>query len=419
DTQRVDTTSTGVRASVGSLAYAERRYVRVTVGPPTAPPDCTTIDPQLGEVRRSEPCPANNAALESAFTPAHTRALAIMDGAIARMSGTDTTRDAAIARRFGPVSHSRLLTRLSMLRTTVAAVSSSHECGNACNSTCNAGSYAYSCGPTSCDPNSNTGPLIVICERLRGSDQEMVASAIIHESAHATSGLLQAAAAPNRRGPADWAYRWERMAATITEMTPNRSLDNADSYTQFVMDLRDPMFTPVGSKPIEDAPVDNFQGTWTSTERTAVRHGLANCQKWLIWGTQYVANAYGAAVEGIADTTYIRAAVRFGGFVTPPGDADRARLAAIQSRYNTLAARMRQPIRIEHAAAGAATTFSASAPLFLWVGNDLLRAGNADARGHMLLRKIAEAAPEIDAGQRTAYAELAWDIHSQYALDHP
>jgi hypothetical protein len=74
---------------------------------------------------------------------------------------------------------------------------------------------------------------------------------------------------------------------------------------------------------------------------------------------------------------------------------------------------------IERAAAGASTSFSASPPLLLSIGAEFFAQGTDDARGHFLLQQLFEGAPEVDPVNRTAYSELAWDIHGQYAIDRP
>jgi hypothetical protein len=411
DAETVGLTATGARPSVGSLAYAEMRSVRISTAAPAPEPNCAAL------ASTSEPCMPGHAAVESRFTAAHTRALAILDQARARMAaGPDASRDAAIRRRFGVASHSHLRTRLDMLRATIGSVLASHECGGPCDGHCNSGAVAYSGGPTRV-------PRMVICDGVLSYDLEFAASVIIHESTHATSGMLQAAAAPGRRGTADWAYRWERMSATITEMSPNprlsnTSLDNADSYTQFVMDLRDPTLIPGGSQPIDEAPTDDFQGTWTSTARNRVRHGLANCQKWFIWAGQYMTGAYNEARRGTPGTVYGYARARFPALAAVPGDADRARLAAIQSTFREVGAKMSMAMRIEHAASGEPTSFGAAAPLLLLVGSDALSTVSDRHCGELFVRKLVNAAPEVDAAQQAAYAGLLIDIRDQYEVDH-
>lgn len=410
DVQRASATAAGLRPSIGSPAYAEMRSVRVDPAPPAFEPDCHSV------LTTHEPCAPGHAAVESRFTAAHTRALAIIDQARARMApGPDAARDAAMRRRFGVVSHPHLRTRLDMLRATVVATLGSHECGTTCDAHCNSGSIAYSQGP-------GASPLMVICEGVLANDLEHGASVIIHESSHATRGLLQANPAAHGH-PADWAYRWERMSGTITEMSPNprlsnTSLDNADSYALFVMDLRDPALIPAGSQPIEEAPADDFQGAWTAPYRTRVRHGLADCQKWFIWAGQYLASAYEQARTGSANPTYGFASARFGGFANPPTDRDRARIAGLQFTVRTVGGRMKLPMRIEHAAAGEPTSFGAASPLLLLVGADALTMASDRHRGEIFVRKLIEAAPEIDPAQRGAYSGLIIDIRNRYEADH-
>ena len=405
DTETVGVTASGQRPSIGSMSYAEMRSVRITTAAPGPELDCSAPG-----VATAEACTPNHAPVETAFTAAQGRALTIVDQARNRMSGADAGRDVAIARRFGVASHALLRTRLDMLHGTIKKSLTSHQCGTLCDAACSSGAIAYSSGP-------GRTPLMVVCDAVLSNDSEYAASVVIHESCHATSGMLQAAAAPGRRGPADWAYRWERMGGTIAEMSPNRSLDNADSYTQFVMDLRDPTQIPAGSQPIEEAPKDDFVGTWTATTRNAVRHGLANCQKWLGWASQYVSVAYEAAVRGRAHPIYTRIAARFGGFAATPGDSERAKLAGIEAGYENLERLMSMAMRIEHAPSGAATSFGAAGPLLLLVGTDFSALGNDRSRGEFLVRKLVEAATTIDAAQRTAYAELVPEIRRQYEAD--
>ncbi|MBV9211784.1 MAG: DUF4157 domain-containing protein [Acidobacteria bacterium] len=411
DTLRVAATSAGTRPSVGSLAYAQMRSVRIDPNPPPFEPDCHTV------ASTSEPCQPNHAAVETQFIAAHTRALAIIDEARTRLSArTDAGRDAAIRRRFGVASLANMRTRLDMLRGTVQASLNSHECGTNCDAACNSGSLAYSGGP-------GATPLMVICDGVLSSDLEYAASVIIHESSHATQGMRQAN--PRAPGhPADWAYRWERMSGTITEMSPNpnlsnASLDNADSYTQFVMDLRDPALIPAGSQPIDEAPADQFQGTWATTHRDRVRHGLANAQKWFIWAGQYLANAYDSARTGSADTTYTSVSTRFGALAIPPDDTARAKLAGLQYTVRAVGQYLKLAMRIEHAPPGDPTSFGAASPLLLLVGDDATSIVSDRTRGELFVRKLIEGAPEVEAGRRAAYSGLVIDIRNQYEIDHP
>jgi hypothetical protein len=410
DTLRVAATSTGTRPSVGSLAYAQMRAVRIDPNPPAFEPDCHTV------TTTSEACLPNHANVDSRFKAAHGRALDIMSQAITRLSaGSDPGRDAAIRRRFGVASVANMLTRLNLLNDTIKAAFTSYECGTTCDAACNSGAIAYSGGP-------GATPLMVICEGVLSNDLEYAASVIIHESSHATQGMRQA----NKKAtghPADWAYRWERMSGTITEISPtpklsNAALDNADSYTQFVMDLRDPAAIPAGSQPIDEAPTDDFQGTWSTVHRNGVRHALALSQKWFIWGGQYLSNTYDSARQGTVDPTYRFASARFGGFAAIPGDLERTRLAGLQYNVRLLRLRMAMAMRIEHAAPGEPTSFGAASPLLLLVGDDATSMTGDRARGELFVRKLIEGAPEVDSAQRAAYAGLVIDIRNQYEADH-
>ena len=280
-----------------------------TVAEPASPPGCTL---------------AQHHAIEPAVRRAEQRlgtAIARVDAYIAAPAdpGNGAVR-AALDRHFhstDPSVVARVRARLETIRTDMTTRDPfTVECHDATDSSCtNANAYVF---------DSN---LLVLCPDFFGASAEFRTGSLIHEMAHALTGLHIT----------DRAYSTDRL---LPYLTTAEALDNAESYQMFAREVESGKAV-TGSPPRDD--IDDC----TARTQPLIREALARAERWNR-DSETVANDQSAAL--------LTASAPF--FTTHLGDATPATRTAARRLFNAMVIRLKSPldVRCDNTAASECST---------------------------------------------------------------
>ncbi len=320
----------------GNRLYRSMRIVEIVdtptsaaTPPPTRVRDCSNSS--------SDDC-------NSSFTSIQTLANTKVANALTALSTPNATTLSHITTFFGSNTAATLATNITLLQTEMGNLISAHndstDCRlTSCNGTCGTGAAAF------VDRNVSP-PKMIFCESYTNDpDPDSRANTFIHESLHATPGVLTD----------DLAYAHTRRIRTLSD--PDK-LRNTDSYVNLISILHDPTAT-ISSPPV-DLVEDSTSTPLSSTENDFAHNAIDFLEQWLITAKFTTGELYDKIEEALhTPTTWTTTTTQwyhhhmhwisasFG--LTDPGTSppfalpnrnDKIRMAGISDRYF----RMRNPL---------------------------------------------------------------------------
>jgi hypothetical protein len=364
------------------------RKVEVLVGGAVSPtPDCSG-----GADKDCGPSP-------NPFDVGHAQATSLLSAAIGALgSPTAEPAKSALANLFhGPANAAAVLTGLNAIKAHMPNMSPAiplHNTtagGHRCINQCEGDVLAYNQG-TGAAARMTVGP-----RYMASGDPEEQGLILIHEGSHGTSGLATG----------DHAYRFQRL---LPFLSLAEALDNADSFTEFVSQIKHP------GAPSTSRPADTFVGL-SSSQTTAAARSLAWLEQYLVQGrlefrTLYSAvhrarkaHAWQADDEWYRDNTMTDAAPLFG-LTAPPGVPSAESKTRVAGIYDRLAS-------LRFAVTGGAVNFKLG-PTTKWAdgpGSDVTLSAAFFAKSppqqvNELLPHVVRAASFIDAARRPAFVAI-------------
>lgn len=373
-------------ASQGDMTYRRWRSVEMLAGSQKpAVPDCSTAP-------KSTPWSKDQ---EAAFSKAKTTGLSFLAASSKRLREKQPPKKTVdlVTHYFGKgASLTQIADNLDVIHGTL----SSHSAGDAatphgseCDDGCLAGWTAY-------HRNSS----LTFCDPFFAEPEIQQARILVHECGHSNAGLAAR----------DRAYGYERMIDVLGQVEPGTALKNSDSHALFA-------FLDNDAKSLPDAGgfTDDLSALETAQQDEA-RIDFAYVQHWLISADITVPVLYEDVNKGIAEGRWVDEELRWhtqtllARFGLPPlndhpRDRDRAALAAIADRINTLREAMKQTFTVTPAAGSAANSSWEPGPgdevhlvPAFWKLSRLEQI-------RILVRRLAEATPDISPGRVTAYVE--------------
>lgn len=373
-------------ASQGDMTYRRWRSVEMLAGSQKpAVPDCSTA-PKTTTWSKDQ---------EDAFAKAKTTGLAFLAATSKRLRETPPPKKTVdlVTHYFGKsASLTQIADNLDLIHGTL----SSHTAGDAatphgseCDDGCLAGWTAY-----------HRSSSLTFCDPFFAVPEIQQARILVHECGHSNSGLAAR----------DHAYGYERMIDVLGHVEPGTALKNSDSHALFT-------FLDNDAKSLPDAGgfTDDLSAL-ESGQQDEARIDFAYVQHWLISADITVPVLYEDVNKGIAEGRWMDEELRWhtqtllARFGLPPlndhpRDRDRAALAAVADRINTLRAAMNQTFTVTPATGSG--------------GNSSWEPGPGDEvhlvpafwklsrleQIRILVRRLAEATPDISPGRVTAYVE--------------
>ncbi len=319
-----------------------------------------------------------------------------------------TADDADVRMQTGRGHAPVIRSHLNNLLTQLGRLPAQHECHNRCNAACSGGRAAKNTG-------TGTDSLMTLClENFFSRNIDSDAATLVHESAHATTGLATA----------DLAYASERR---IRFLPDSEALRNTDSYVLLVRLIANPGSVTIG--PSEDDTI----GGLDEIEEQKARVALAWLEKWLrtaSFDTQLLFDTINrsvplrrwAARDGDAFNrgTMQHLAPLFeltepgtGPDFTPPTGGDQLRVAAIYDRYERMARVVRgEPVNVTKTV-GDSSWMRGSGEAGALAGNlvsldqDFFALPDEKSRVLELVELLAKSTPGVSEGAVPRYVEGA------------
>lgn len=380
-------------AGEGRLVYRAVRAVEIIpAGGTPSVPDCSG-GPAV-------PTPAPNA-----FTTANTRALAMLDAALAKLAVPTPearTMVAALFRRAGALPAVR--SRLRALRRHLAGwtAPSEHRFHNECDGSC-VGTIAYAEGAAR--------PLTLCPIFMNEPDLDERAGTLIHEGTHREPAL----------DTSDHAYLFERV---IAHLSAPEALDNADSYLALVRNLEAPGSVAVGPS----TPDTPGGGITDPGEVAAVEEAIAFAEKWLSANDSELGSLYSVIVESRPAGTWtngyyedtMRPVARLFGFTSPPAlptSAEQQAIAGIADRVSRMGSFFAGSIAFDRAS-DATDPVAVGPGRRITVGDAFFRATPTE-RVHQLITTIVQKMSTVPVDQQPKYQVMIEQLRRHFDAPAP
>jgi outer membrane protein OmpA-like peptidoglycan-associated protein len=309
-------------AGRGNPDYRSRRIVEIT---PTFTPLGVAVPSAI------DPCTTRTVPCGTAFSDITGLALQKVIKSVISLLFPTAASTTQVNTFFGATPASTVVSNLNALIGEMTTLISAHnpatDCRkDICDETCSKGANAY--------VDRNLVPTkMIFCEKLLAAPQDKRAETFIHESLHATPGVLTK----------DIAYAHTRKILTLSDA---EKLKNTDSYVMLIRMLHNPAATPT------TPPSDVIGGAVSGPEKDFAKKIIAFMEQWLISSKFISGQLYGKVNDAINTPAGWKSPVSwnqplmhdltpvFG--LTDPGTVmpfilptvdDRTRLAGISDRY--------------------------------------------------------------------------------------
>lgn len=305
-------------ATTGNIDYRKARNVEVVekVGAPSTVDPCDkAVDPNADV----EPC-------DLSVLTAYPLGLLWIATVLDKLRTPDATTTSQVGIFFPGVPVTEVTTNVMNLLIQFSQLLYHHVCHNTCDPLC--------ARPANMD--SSTGTMTLCPDFINEPSFSERAETLIHESLHATPGVMSA----------DTAYSNTRL---ISGLTGAQALHNTDSYVLLIFSL-------IGLTPSSVPPNDTLDPLMISAEQDQAKNALAFLEQWLLW-SQYDssvlydainrnigrAGGWDPADNGIAEVMHNLATLfsltdpgSASPFTTTPVNGDKTKMAGMHDHYNRM-----------------------------------------------------------------------------------